>query len=275
MVHKIKNAALICGFFALFSAQHCPWHDEASCNATEPGCSTNNEDVVGAGALAIDPIAQQTHVWCWAASAEMVFRHYGLPSINPFGNYQCGIVAAYFQGACIYDCTLCIAPIATLTELQRVVDGYGLVAQQVGYASPVLTSVAAFRALTLSELAAEIDAGRPIIAGISAGGFPYPNVSQHAIVIVGYDWTGPQPMVIVNDPFPYDAVAGAQNPYYAVGAQQIQPGQYLISYATLTGPMVWANSIYRIRQAGSPLRVAPPGVLPSTMGGDHGVPLSQ
>jgi hypothetical protein len=269
MRRKVRIVLLICGFFTLLTGEHCFWHDE-DCTPTEPGCGSDEKQERGARSLSIAPIAQQTPVWCWAASAEMVFRHYGLPSINPFDNYQCGIVAAYFQGACLYDCSLCVAPIATLTELQRVVNGYGVVARQSGRASPVLVSDAIFRALSMVEVVAEIDAGRPIIAGISAGGFPYPNVSQHAVVVVGYDASGTQPMLLVNDPFPYDYITGAQNPYYAVGAQQLQPGRYRISYQAMVGLMVWANTIYRIRDSGSLFKIAPLGPFP--IGGDHSAP---
>lgn len=47
-----------------------------------------------AAQLNIPAVYQQTKVWCWAASAEMVFRHYGMRSISSV-SYQCGIVNAW------------------------------------------------------------------------------------------------------------------------------------------------------------------------------------
>ena len=68
----------------------------------------------------------------------------------------------------------------------------------------------------------EIDNGRPIIAGISPGsGMMPPGLAQHAVLIVGYDDVGA--ILIVNDPFPYQA-AGMIPPYVQVGGAQILPG---------------------------------------------------
>lgn len=221
-----------------------------SSDPTGPGC-VDEQSVSGSASLPITPIAQQTDVWCWAATAEMVFRAYGLPSVNAFGNYQCGIVAAYFGGQCTINCGLCVAPIGGMDQLQVVIDNYGLVARQLGLPSPVLTSDLLFRPLTIREVKTEIDARRPIVAGISAGGFPFPNFSQHVVLVVGYDANGAEPALIVNDPFPYDMpvylLAGQPNPYTAHGAQQLQPGRYKISLKTFISSLVWANTIYGIR----------------------------
>ncbi|MGI9478490.1 MAG: papain-like cysteine protease family protein [Hyphomicrobiaceae bacterium] len=37
---------------------------------------------------------QQTSVWCWAATAQMVLEYFDFPDIDPVGNYQCGMVAS-------------------------------------------------------------------------------------------------------------------------------------------------------------------------------------
>jgi hypothetical protein len=179
----------------------------------------------------------------------MVFRHYGLPSVNEFGNYQCGIVAAYFGGTCRLNCGLCVAPIQGMAELQKVVNQYGLVARSVSLSSPVLTSQLVFRALSMSEVKTEIDANRPIISGITAGGFPFPNFSQHVVVVVGYRDTS-DPHVIVNDPFPYDLpiyiAQGRSNPYIAAGASRIAPGRYEIPYRIFVNSFAWGNTIYNV-----------------------------
>jgi hypothetical protein len=223
--------------------------DSCTENPQAPSCV--GTEVQGARTLSVAPIAQQTEVWCWAATAEMIFRHYGLPNLNPVNNYQCGIVAAYFGGNCAFNCFLCVAPIPGMSELHRVVTQYGLVSQSVGVPSPVLGARLLFRSLSMLEVKQEIDAGHPVAAGISAGGFPFPNLSQHVVVIVGYDAAGSQQSLIVNDPFPYNlpqfVAQGRVNPYFAAGAAEVQPGRYRIAYSAFTGFMAWGNSIDRIR----------------------------
>lgn len=218
---------------------------------TSPSCADPRPQQPTSRTLPIGPVAQQTEVWCWAATAEMVFRHYSMPSVNAFGNYQCGIVAAYFGGVCQLDCGLCVAPIASMTELNRVIVNYGVVARQLGQPSATLSTATLFRALSMDEVRQEIDAGRPVVSGITAGGFPFPNISQHVALIVGYEVTGTAATLIVNDPFPYNlpqfVLQGRGNPYVFAGGTEVQPGQYRISYSSYTGFMTWANTIYQIR----------------------------
>jgi hypothetical protein len=202
----------------------------------------------GQSTLAVTPIAQQTEVWCWAASAEMVFRYYQLPNLNGFGQYQCGIVAAYFGGPCLQNCALCVAPIGPMSNMQSLIVGYGQFARNLGVPSPTLSSLLILRYLSVSEVKTEIDANRPIVAGISPHGFKFPNISEHIVVIVGYDATVADPALIVNDPFPFDAPAFAlqPNPYRQAGAIQIAPGRYRISWQQFVNAMNWGNSIYHI-----------------------------
>ena len=237
---------LVVGSLSLGSAGCCEWDN--SC-PTAPTPVPGDTQVAGTSVLSVTPIAQATEVWCWAATAEMVFRHYGIPSINPVGGYQCGIVAAYFGGPCAYDCGLCVSTIGGMAELNRLMIQYGPFATSLGFPSRTLSTRLEFRALSMSEVATEIDAGRPIVAGITAGGFPFPNISQHVVVIVGYDATGPEPFLLVNDPFPYNLflAQGGSNPYFAVGATEVRPGRYRIRYADYIGYMAWANTIYRIQ----------------------------
>jgi hypothetical protein len=53
--------------------------------------------------LDISPTFQQTPVWCWAASAEMVLTYYDIPDLNPVGDFQCAI-AALVSPACVNNC---------------------------------------------------------------------------------------------------------------------------------------------------------------------------
>lgn len=242
---------LACGIVAILGSA-CIEDDDPCSDPLAPACGSTYEP--SSATLNLTPIAQQTEVWCWAAAAEMVFRYYGLPNVNSASNYQCGVVAAYayiLAGTahqCFYNCSLCIEPISTLTELKRVVDLYGQVALQAGFQSRVLKSRAFFGPLTLPQLARELDEGRPIIAGISFNGLRLPNISQHAVVIVGYDARGPEPILFVNDPFPYTLIVPpAQNPYLIVGGTLVAPGRYAISLSGFTNNLVWANTIYDIR----------------------------
>ena len=230
-----------------------PGSNPCASSVTSPECSTQTPITPTNGRdtqLPLSPIAQQTEVWCWAATAEMVFRYYGLPNINGAGNFQCGIVAAYYQGACAYNCGLCVSPIGGMTELQKLLVNYGAVARAVGVNSPNLVSTLVFRALTVNEVVAELDASRPIVAGISAGSFPFPNFSQHVVVITGYDTRSTAPYLYVNDPFPYNLpqFSGRVNPYRAAGAIEVVPGRYRISYSAFVQQMAWGNSIYAIRR---------------------------
>lgn len=202
----------------------------------------------GSASLGLAPIAQQTPVWCWATSAEMVFRYYQMPTLNA-SNYQCGIVAAYFGGACLANCGLCVTGIGPMSNMYTLINGYGPFARQNGIPSPTLSSQLIFRQLSIAEVATEIDAGRPIVAGISASSaFRYPDISEHIVVIVGYDLTGAQPALFVNDPYPYDLpqFLSQGNPYIRLGATRVSPGRYRVLWETFVGPMAWANSIYHI-----------------------------
>jgi len=235
---KIRYLFLCIGVLLLLSS--CPWDE-----------SPNSDDSISdSKTIPIIPIAQQTEVWCWAAVSEMVLRHSGLPNLNPAGNYQCGIVAAYYgpNSSCWQNCFTCISTIGGMTETQKIINQYGLVSNNLGVQSRILTSTLVFRGLNLSEVVEEIKNQRPIIAGISPTGFALPNLSQHVALIVGYDAFGLEPLLVVNDPFPFGMpqFGGQPNPYLALGAVQTQPGQYKISLKSFITNLKWANTIYRI-----------------------------
>ena len=228
--------------FAVAALGGCSGGGESSQPPTAPPAS--------AKILPVTPVAQQTPVWCWAATAEMVFRYFNLPALNT--DYQCGIVAAYGgpQSACFDNCLNCISPIGGMAQLHTLINGYGIVANQYGFPSRMLSGRLLFNALTMQQVAAEIDAGRPIIAGISPGGFAYPNFSQHVVLIVGYEINGTlPPRVIVNDPFPYSLAPFSSqiNPYLVVGGIPTRPGQYSVTYSAFLSPINWANTIDSLR----------------------------
>lgn len=219
------------------------------------GCGPESDpadEAPAARTLQAAPTLQQTPVWCWAASAEMVFRYYGLPNVNPYGNYQCGLIASWFYGsACSVDCSLCQYPIGPMSNMQTLIDNYGaFVYATLGIPSRSLSSTLVFRALTFAEVVTEIASGRPVVVGISPGsGFALPNASEHIAVLVGYDNTNGQQMLIVNDPFPFQAPPYNQypNPYLQAGGTQLGVGRFALSRDALVNRLAWANSIYQIR----------------------------
>jgi hypothetical protein len=176
----------------------------------------------------IDPAIQQTPVWCWAATAEMVLKHYGVGNLNQFGNYQCGVVGS-IGGSCWSNCGSCVSAIGSMSRLREVLGNYVSVARYYGvYNGPDL-SPRLFGRLSLSTLEDYIEGGSPIIAGISPTGAYFPDgvgLSQHVVVIVGADSDTGE--IVVNDPYPYGPY---DDPYIAYGGSKIQSGQYAISYS--------------------------------------------
>lgn len=219
------------------------------------GCDVENVDPPPpAASLSIDPVTQQTEVWCWAATVEMVLRHYGLPNLNEGNDFQCGIVAVYalirYGGShpCTADCRACLDPIDGMPEVERLVEGYGRVARGAGLSSPVLRANSLPRRLTLAELMTDIAADRPVIAAVSTSGGSFPDANDHVVVITGYDTTVEGTTIRVNDPYPYDRLAPpSQNPYVLAGGRATRTGQYEIGLQAFVDRFGWAGSLYRIQ----------------------------
>lgn len=212
------------------------------------GTQPSQPIITGSRTLAIPPIYQQSEVWCWAASAEMIFRAYGLPNLNPAGNFQCGIVGAYYgpNHPCYSNCNLCQSGIGTMSQMKVLIDQYGLFSNNFTR-SPVLSSRISLSALTFNNTASEINSGRPILAGISPNGYSYPNISEHVVVIVGYVINNQGQTLVVNDPFPYEAFPLLRNPYTSNGGILMQLGRYSISYSAFVSQMRWGNTLDQIR----------------------------
>jgi Peptidase_C39 like family len=219
------------------------------------GGSSNSGPQPTAQTLSITPVAQQEPDWCYAASAQMIFQYYGLETLNS-SSYQCGIVGLFNSyitqqyPQCALDCTLC-AQVGggSMDAIAALIDDYGIDADQYySVSGPVLSSAEVYSPLTMQQVVNEIQNGRPILAGISPGGYPLPDASQHAVVIVGFDNSGATQNLIINDPFPYMATY-QQDPYTPAGGQELQPGQYSISYEAFVQQLVWANTLYDIQLA--------------------------
>jgi hypothetical protein len=196
-----------------------------------------------ASELDITPVAQETSEWCWAASAEMVFTHYGVPNLNPGGNFQCAVVGAQ-GGPCAANCALCLNGGGTTQRIAVVLRQYMNFARAMtGYTNSDI-SIRTHGILSKSQIIKSIDDDAPIIAGVSPTGIAYPpgmGFSEHAVVIVGYEageGDNDSLTLIINDPFPPSV-----NIWLAAGAETTEPGQYKMSYERFISRMRYGNSI--------------------------------
>lgn len=162
-------------------------------------------------------MAQQSPVWCWAASASMALKYLGFPDINEVKNYQCGVVAAAFP-ECEDDCTQCDVALdkmpSFVTLLQRYRERTN--GRPIGVQASFRPNYVAYP--EFAEIKRSIDLSYPVIGGISLGTKPNdPALSQHAILITGYDdnhlGTG-VPWVAILDPYPY---ARGESPWARAG----------------------------------------------------------
>ena len=195
--------------------------------------------------LDIDPQFQETPEWCWVTVGEMVFRYYGVADINPVGNFQCGIIAL-LGPACNMNCGNCVVPAGRLATIRNMLVQYSQTASAMTHTSTYVHALATERALSMDDIKDEIDANRPIVAGVSPSGNPPSVGSEHVALIVGYDGSD----VIVNDPFPYDRVFPT-DPYTAAGGHELKEGQYQIDRDTFVARLKWRESVYDIRCSGS------------------------
>ncbi len=206
--------------------------------------------------LNVTPVMQQTGSWCWLATGQMIFQYYGIPPNDPT-DFQCGeargqgavptggVGQAAFIGPCWVNCYACgQVGAGTIQGIYNLVTQYPrIVAATVGN-STFLRAQLSTTPLSMAAIKVEIDAGRPIAAGISPGiAFLPPGVSEHAVLIVGYDLSSNS--LIVNDPFPYQS-QGMQPAYLQYGGSQISLGQFSVPYVAFVGPMHWANTVFGI-----------------------------
>lgn len=207
-----------------------------NCNYTEPS------------ALNIPPVQQETEVWCWLAVGEMVFKYYGLPNVNGFGDYQCGIVAALGYSlnggcdACVTNCANCIRPAGNPTMFTYMLNTYPKVACRKAYnENKGLTNAYVANYLAESFLVNELDSLRPVIVGINPGAqFVLPGNSQHVALITGYYYNNNELILKVNDPYPY--MSKGIDPYVINGAINNGNLSYDIPYANFVNGLKWNTS---------------------------------
>jgi hypothetical protein len=191
--------------------------------------------------LHVPPVAQQRAELCWAAAAEMILSYYGVPNLNPVGNYQCAIVAAQGSPCNIYcGMPMCLAGGGTAQRIAAVLRQYVLWASQISRSSARL-KIHNRGILSPQEISSSIDNGSPILAGISPQ-MPLPpglGLSQHAVVIIGYENTSRGFEVVFNDPSPYPTFPT----YLEVGGRALQAGQFQLSYNAFIQVFNYGNSI--------------------------------
>ncbi len=178
--------------------------------------------------LPVRVVSQETPVWCWAASSEMVLNYLGYPNANPAGDFQCGIVAVTFP-ECDLNCFQCIAPIGPLPNGVDVLKNYINYSNRQGfYRDDIRPRYVANP--TFGEIRDAIDRGYPIIAGISPQGPPSnPAFTAHAVVITGYIDRGySDRAVIVNDPLIFQY--GYANPYDVPGSAVADNGKAVVGW---------------------------------------------
>lgn len=190
--------------------------------------------------LNIHPVLQASSQWCFAAAGEMILKHLGYPNLNPAGHWQCGIVAAQ-GGICMANCAACLNSGGTIHQIAKILISYASLAQgMTGYFNPS-DNIRIFGILSADEIEQQIDNDGPIMAGITPTGVPYPpgwGVSAHAVVIIGYEGSGSNFRVIVNDPW-----APNQNLYLSAGGEKIQTGQYKIRLSSFISQLKYGNSM--------------------------------
>ncbi len=189
--------------------------------------------------LPISPVLQQTQVWCWLAIGEMVFRHYGIPNVNPAGNFQCGIIGRISDplSPCYTNCFSCIRPSGSNYGTLAMLSTYG---RQAGSRTFRYSEA---RAISPEAVMANIDSGRPVIAGTSNNRRLADADAEHVVLIVGYELAGGRLSLIVNDPFPYPA---GHNPFLRHGGVRQADYQYRIDYVAFRDRVFWHWSVFNI-----------------------------
>lgn len=217
-------------------------------NGITPSCGTTNPTE-----LNIDPVLQETEVWCWLAVGEMIFKHYGLPTVNGAGDYQCGIVGAVgyaSNGACdecAESCGNCIRPAGDPEVVTFMLNNYPKVACRNLYINNQ-TLKNEYTEANLSEdlVVNELDHFRPIIAGVNPGTqLVLPGQSRHVALIVGYYYDLLNNLILkVNDPYPY--ASKGYFPYQTSGGISNGDLSYEISYDNFVNGLKWNTSWYNV-----------------------------
>lgn len=216
--------------------------DNCKCkfDGLNPSCNMQHPTV-----LVIPPVIQETEVWCWLAVGEMIFRYYGLPSVNPAGDYQCGIVGAVGYSlngacdACNVNCANCVRPAGAPQMISHMLSAYPKIAcRNLFTANKTLNQTYIANFISANALIAELDNKRPVIAGINPGAqFVLPGNSMHVALIIGYHFYLGNLILHVNDPYPY--ITKGIDPYLLNGAAGNGRLYYEIPYFNFVNGLKW------------------------------------
>ena len=203
--------------------------------------------------LNIPPTKQKTSNWCWLAVGEMVFTYYGEPNANCDGNYQCGIVGilAGSDDACWNDCSLCEMNAGNFRPpLDWRQTMMGMLMRYPREAATFTRRKAKDLKVELSghplsphALITELDARRPVIAGVSPdkAEFDSDGITQHVVLIVGYERPRSKLVLIVNDSARYEP---ANDPYLAARGKPYGKHRYKIEYEAFKQGLLWMETFY-------------------------------
>lgn len=160
-------------------------------------------------------VAQETEVWCWAATVTEVLNYHGYPGaqcqivgITTFANSTacCGVDPRVGSGPCVR--------VGSTSEMVNVISYISA-----GRINPIVVS----SPLTFNELRNEIGNGRPVIA------YYRNSFAGHVVVMYGYDTASSE--IYIHDP---------------INGQFRVPYSQTFAYAPSFGGMVWAGAIVNI-----------------------------
>lgn len=213
--------------------------DRLPVSVTTYSTVANSTSISNSKLLSINPVEQQTNVWCWLAVGEMIFRHFGISNANPVGNYQCGIIGSlnFVNPYCRNNCfnNNCIVPSGSNYNTVRMLRDYAWT--QGGK----IFKCSEAKELSLEMIKRNIDRNSPVLAGISYNSRVYYGGSEHVVLITGYEIGSNENYFIVNDPFPYP---NNMNPFLKEGGVKLKNNQYKISIRNFTEGVFWNWSIY-------------------------------
>ncbi len=198
--------------------------------------------------LPIRPSTQKEGMWCWLTVGEMIFEYYKVPNINPLGLFQCGIIGTLFPNMCGFDCRNCARLGGGFGRAEFITDM--LKKYPEAAKSKPINSQKRERAdaktcpMTEKQIKDEIDAGRPVIAGISPSSGQLKNPPDHVALIIGYEMVDGKLMLRVNDPWPFQA---NDDPYRRNGAEKDCNGSYSVPYEAFCNKLGWTVAWFDIK----------------------------
>ena len=242
--------------------------EKATCRA----CVLNRPAEGKGKILDIPPIFQKNPMWCWLTVSEMIFKSRtppvpgynpwkpaGLsipPLLDPDKLYQWGILALAHPACWLHPDACAMVGGNSWENMQRVLRIYPPGAGQQGAApgapnpnKPVGSTLKP-GCLTADEIKKEIDAGRPIVVGISPGTKPAPGTPAHVALIVGYQVLPDGDIeLIVNDPWPYHLRPGDTNPYTTkeAGGSRNCDANYTVDRKKFCAEASWNGSLIGIQ----------------------------